>query len=150
MSYMFHNCWSLTSFPKLNWDISNVQNMSFMFHNFPLSLISFYWNFSMYQKINHMFTNFDNYHNPIYGNNMINVNVDISNGIKSNVPVYSDILIMDVIDKFYYNKNTDLDYPFDIKFYYDGKKLDMSRTISEYFPEIFYMPDIIRITGILP
>ena len=150
MSYMFHNCWSLTSFPKLNWDISNVQNMSFMFHNFPLSLISFYWNFSMYQKINHMFTNFDNYHNPIYGNNMINVNVDISNGIKSNVPVYSDILIMDVIDKFYYNKNTDLDYPFDIKFYYNGKKLDMSRTISEYFPDTFYMPEFIRITGILP
>ena len=149
MSYMFHNCWSLTSFPKLNWDISNVQNMSFMFHNFPLSLISFYWNFSMYQNINHMFTNFDNYHNPIYGNNMINVVVNISNGIKSNVVAYSDTLIMDVIDKFY-NINTDLDYLFDIKFYLNNQKLDMSRTIPEYFQNTFIIPEIITITGILP
>ena len=149
MSYMFHNCWSLTSFPKLNWDISNVQNMSFMFHNFPLSLISFYWNFSMYQNINHMFTNFDNYHNPIYGNNMINVIVDIrSNGIKSNVLAYSDTLIMDVIDKFY-NINTDLDYLFDIKFYLNNQ-LDMSRTISEYFQNTFIIPEIITITGNVP
>ena len=149
MSYMFHNCWSLTSFPKLNWDISNVQNMSFMFHNFPLSLIRFKWNISEHQNTFHMFTNFDNYHNPIYGNNIINVIVDISNGFKSNVLAYSDILIMDVIDKFY-NINTDLDYPFDIKFLYNGQTLDMSRTISEYFPDTLYMPNSITITGILP
>ena len=56
---------------------------------------------------------------------------------------------MDVIDKFY-NINTDLDYLFDIKFYLNNQKLDMSRTISEYFPDTFYMPEFIRITGILP
>ena len=114
-----------------------------MFHNFPLSLISFYWNFSMYQNINHMFANFDNYHNPIFGNNMINVTVRLMNGIKSNVLAYSDTLIMDVIDKFY-NKNTDLDYLFDLKFLCNGQMLDMSRTISECVPGKFLN---ISITG---
>ena len=131
MSFMFHNCWSLISFPKLNWDISNVRNMSFMFHNFPLSLINFIWNFSTYQNTNHMFTNFDNYHNPMYGNNIINVIFKINTGMQSMVTAYSDTLIMDVIDKFYI-KNTNLDYPFNIEFLYNSQKLDMSLTISKY------------------
>ena len=34
MSYMFHNCWYLTSFPNIsNWKTYNVKNMSHMFHN---------------------------------------------------------------------------------------------------------------------
>ena len=132
MSYMFHNCWSLTSFPKLNWDISNVQNMSFMFHNFPLSLISFIWNnFSMYQNINHMFTNFD-YHNPMYGNYKINIGFKINTGLTCNIQAYSDTLIMDVIDKLY-KRNTNLDYPFDIQFLLNCRRIDnMHLTLFEF------------------
>ena len=134
MSYMFHNCWSLTSFPNLDWDISNVQDMSFMFHNFPLSLINFYWNFSEHQNTFHMFTNFDNYHNPIYGNDIINVKIELTTKLSSIVHAYSDMLIMDVIDKFY-KKNTDLDYPFDIRFIINGKIVNMYFTVSQYTAE---------------
>ena len=56
MSHMFHNCWSVTSFQKLNWNISNVTDMSFMFHNFPLQPFAFIHNFNFDQNVDHMFT----------------------------------------------------------------------------------------------
>ena len=105
--------------------------MSFMFHNFPLSLINFYWNFSEHQNTFHMFTNFDNYHNPIYGNDIINVKIELTKKFSSMVHAYSDMLIMDVIDKFY-KKNTDLDYPFDIRFIINGERVNMYFTVSQY------------------
>ena len=49
---------------------------------------------------------------------------------------------MDVIDKFY-KKNTNLDYPFDIIFLHNGKMLDMSLTVSQYFHG-----NTMRVTGI--
>ena len=107
---MFHNCFSLLSFPKLNWDISNIQDMSFMFHNFPLYLINFQWNFLQYQNTNHMFTNFDNYTSS---NEIINVKFNLINNL-SNVIVYNDVLVEDLIDKFLWNTKY---------FYYKENKL---------------------------
>ena len=92
---MLTGCLSLLSFPKLNWNISNVQDMSFMFHNFPLYLINFQWNISNNQNTFHMFTNFDNYSST---NIKINVCFRLSNGRKY-VTVYNDVLVEDLIDK---------------------------------------------------
>ena len=143
MSHMFHNCWSLTSFPVLNWDISNVQDMSFMFHNFPLSLIKFQWNFLMSQNTVHMFTNFDNYHNPLFGNKMIYVIIEISGGSpKGAVQAYSDILVIDVIDKYY--KIADFKCPFAIRFICNTQSVNLYHTLSKYTSS-----ESIRITGIM-
>ena len=135
MSHMFHNCWGLTSFPFLNWDISNAQDMSFMFHNFPLSLIRFKWNISGHQNTFHMFTNFYNYHNPIYGNNIINVKIFIRDvGLKVLVHAYSDMMAVDLIDKFY-KKNNNSVYPFGVHFSFNNKNINdinnMYLTLSE-------------------
>ena len=135
MSHMFHNCWGLTSFPFLNWDISNAQDMSFMFHNFPLSLIRFKWNVSENQNTFHMFTNFDNYHNPIYGNNIIGVIIKIkSEGLTDVVQAYSDMMAVDLIDKFY-KKNNNSVYPFGVHFSFNNKNINdinnMYLTLSE-------------------
>ena len=106
--------------------------MSFMFHNFPLSLIKFQWNFLMSQNTVHMFTNFDNYHNPLLGNYIINVFIDINNSDvpKRVVQAYSDMLVMDVIDKFY--KNTDFKCPFAIEFIYNNEAVNLYHTLSNY------------------
>ena len=129
MSHMFHNCFSLLSFPKLNWDISNVQDMSFMFHNFPLYLINFQWNFLQYQNTNHMFTNFDNYSSS---NIIINVIFDLPNGSIKSVMVYDDVLVADLIDKCFW-KNKIINYKEnELKFIYNNETLDKNHTLLEY------------------
>ena len=129
MSHMFHNCYSLLSFPKLNWDISNVQDMSFMFHNFPLYLINFQWKFLQNQNINHMFTNFDNYSSS---NIIISVGFYLENGNKSNVTVYNDVLVEDLIDKCFW-KNKIINYKeSELTFSFNNKILDKNLTLSEY------------------
>ena len=62
MSHMFHNCWSLQFFPKIDWNISNVNDLSHMFHNVSLDILDIKWNYSNFQNVHHMFTNFNNYH----------------------------------------------------------------------------------------
>ena len=125
---MFHNCYSLLSFPKLNWDISNVHDMSFMFHNFPLYLINFQWNFLQYQNTNHMFTNFDNYTSS---NEIINVGFNLNNNF-SNVIVYNDVLVEDLIDKFLWN-NKIINYKEnELTFSFNVQKLDKNLTLIEY------------------
>ena len=131
MSHMFHNCWGLTSFPFLNWDISNAQDMSFMFHNFPLSLIRFKWNISGHQNTFHMFTNFDNYHNPLLGNDIIDLKIRLeSKSICYIVHAYLDMLVGDAIDLFYKN-HTNLDNPFSIKFIFNAKSINKLLTVYE-------------------
>ena len=125
---MFHNCYSLLSFPKLNWDISNVQDMSFMFHNFPLYLINFLWNFLQYQNIYHMFTNFDNYSS---NNIKINVSFKLTNGILGSVVVYNDVFVEDSIDKFFWN-NQIIDYNSDeLELIFNSQKLNKNKTLLE-------------------
>ena len=131
MSHMFHNCWSLTSFPLLKWDISNVKDMSFMFHNFPLSLIAFHWDISENQNTFHMFTNFDNYHNPLLGNDIIDLRIRLeSKSICYIVHAYLDMLVGDAIDLFYKN-HTNLDNPFKIKFIFGTKSINKLLTVYE-------------------
>ena len=126
---MFHNCFSLLSFPQLNWNISNVQDMSFMFHNFPLYLINFQWNFLKYQNTNHMFTNFDNYSS---GDVKITAIFCLPNGNKSNVTVYNDVLVEDLIDKCFW-KNKIINYKeSELTFLYNSKELDKNLTLLEY------------------
>ena len=96
MSHMFHNCWSITSFQKLNWNVSNVRDMSFMFHNFSLQPFASIQGFNLLQNVDHMFTNFYNYHKD---NNIINIT--FKTGIGSfGVQAYKDMIIDDVIDLF--------------------------------------------------
>ena len=132
MSHMFHNCFSVLSFPKLNWDISNALDMSFMFHNFPLYLlymVTFQWKFLPYQNTNHMFTNFDNYSSS---NEIINVIFDLPNGKKGTVPVYNDVLVEDLIDKFLWN-NKIINYKEnELTFLFNAQKLDKNLTLIEY------------------
>ena len=52
------------------------------------------------------------------------------------------MLIMDVIDKFY-KKNTDLDYPFDIRFIRNNKRVNMYSTVSQHTADPYMV-----ITGI--
>jgi len=128
MSHMFHNCFSLLYFPKLNWNISNVQDMSFMFHNFPLNLINFKWNISNNQNANHIFTNFDNYTSS---NIKITVSFRLTNVINGTVVVYNDILVEDLIDKFFWNNHI-IDYNSDgLKFIFNNKKLNKNKKLSE-------------------
>ena len=100
-----------------------------MFHNFPLSLIRFQWNFSMSQNTLHMFTDFYNYNNSLSGINIINVLIELS-GLTSNVEAFPDMLFMDLIDLFY--KKNNLKYPFDLKFLFNGCTInDYNRTLSD-------------------
>ena len=125
---MLHNCYSLLSFPKLNWNISNVQDMSFMFHNFPLYLINFQWNFLPYQNTNHMFTNFDNYTSS---NERINVMIDIPNDKKLIIVVYNDVLVEDLIDKWFWKLHF-IDYNSDgLEFIFNNQKLNKNKTLLE-------------------
>ena len=135
---MFHNCFSLLSFPKLNWDISNVQNMSFMFHNFPLYLINFQWKFLQYQNTNHMFTNFDNYSSCDV---KITVIFCLQNGNKSSVIVYNDVLVEDLIDKFLW-KDKIINYKeSELTFIHSAKKLDKNLTLLKYgIGNLFQVP----------
>ena len=150
MSNMFHNCWGLTSFPLLNWNISKVQNMDFMFYNIPLPLIKFKWNISKNQNAFRMFTNSYN-HNPLLRRN-VNIIFNLPSGIKYTAIFYSDTIVMDLIDEFY-KKNDNLDNLFDIGFLCGNKCLredDMnllSHTISEFVDGVnikaFYQHNIV-------
>ena len=128
-SHMFHNCFSLLSFPKLNWDISNVHDMSFMFHNFPLYLISFQWNISNNQNTFHMFTNFDNYSS---GDVKITAIFYLPNCNKSSVIVYNDKLVTDLIDKLFWNNKIMHYKENELTFMYNTQKLDKNLTLLEY------------------
>ena len=86
---MFHNCYSLIYFPILNWNITKVQDMSFIFHNFPLNLINFNWNISPSKNIFHMFTNFDNYSKT---QKHINVFFTLDSIWKINIQAFEDVI----------------------------------------------------------
>jgi len=120
MSHMFHNCWGLTSFPILNWNISNVQDLSFIFRNVPLHLIKFKWNISKNQNTSHMFTDFVG---PPLGEDTINILFYFHTGIKQTMFANSNILFMDLIDIFY-KRNANLYNIFNIVFLFNGKIID--------------------------
>ena len=126
---MFHNCFSLSYFPQLNWNISNVQDMSFMFHNFPLYLIHFQWNFFQLQNTIHMFTNFDS-----YSSSNFKINVFFDNSLKRNkvsVLAFKEMLCVDLIDKFLW-KSQFIDYKENkLNFLYNGKPLKKNLTLLE-------------------
>ena len=101
MSHMFHNCWSLKNIPGIEkWNISNVSDMSFMFHNCTIDFNEIKkWNISNDQNSFQMFSNFtDNNSNDFVvfqiSANEFNLNKKIS------LFVYEDMLIEDLIDKF--------------------------------------------------
>ena len=76
-----------------------------------------------------MFTNFDNYSS---GDVKINVIFELPNGNKSNVTVYNDVLVEDLIDKFLW-KDKIINYKEnELTFLFNGQKLDKNLTILEY------------------
>ena len=106
--------------------------MSFMFHNFPLSLIRFQWNFSMSQNTLHMFTDFYNYNNSLLGNNIMNVLIELNTELKSNILAFPNMLIMDLIDLFYKKNNLKYQNPFYLKFLFNGHLIkDYNCTLSD-------------------
>ena len=100
---MFHNCWSLNNIQGIeNWDISNVSDMSFMFHNCPIDFNEIKkWNISKLQNSYQMLSNFDNYDSDDMMSIMFRIGSNSFN-LKGPVAVFinADILIEDLIDKF--------------------------------------------------
>ena len=96
----------------------------------------------MSQNTFHMFTNFYNYNNFLLGNNIIDVFIHLTTGIKSNVKAFQYMLFMDLIDLF--NKKNNLKYPFDLKFLFNGCTInDYNRTLSD-----IGIKDKFKITGV--
>ena len=89
---MFHNCWSLKNISDIEkLDISNVSDMSFMFHNCTIDFNEIKkWNISNDQNSFQMFSNFDN-----YINNIVNIFFNHFNGDFTIVSVVNngDILV---------------------------------------------------------
>ena len=132
MSHIFHNFWSLKNIPGIeNWDISNVSNMSFMFYNSPIDFNDIInWNISNFQKSDKLFSNFNNY----YSENIINIIFRERSPffLKSLIvlTIHSDMLIEDLIDKFWkktyiiYNSNK-------VKFTYNDSFLNRNLSAIE-------------------
>ena len=76
-----------------------------------------------------MFTNFDNYFSS---NEIINVRFDLLNGNTSIITVYNDVLVEDLIDKFFW-KNKIINYKENkLKFLNNNnKELDKNLTLLE-------------------
>ena len=81
-----------------------------------------------------MFTNFDNYHNPMNGNDKIYIIISLDSIFKDIVQAYSDMMVVDLIDKFY-KKNNNSVYQYDFNFLFNGNKINnidnMYLTLSE-------------------
>jgi surface protein len=130
MSHMFHNCWSLKNIPGIEkWDLSNASNMSFMFHNCPIDFNEIKkWNISKLQNSYQMFYNFNNY-NLDDIKDMININFYGPNCLVTCIFVNRDMLIEDLIDK--YLQKSRIFKGESLLFLYDGIPLNKNLRLNE-------------------